>query len=108
MLPGRPDNLTAHVLPAGRFGKNPFKWLRGIRAVLEGRRMARRLMDAYDPSAVVGFGGYPSLPAMLASTSAGVPTVSNEQNPVLGRVNRLLAGRVTAIATADPDRTSAT
>src|SRR3546814_3112645 len=65
--------------------------------------MARRLMDAYQPSAVVGFGGYPSLPAMLASTSAGVPTVIHEQNAVLGRVNRLLAGRVNAIATAYPD-----
>src|SRR3546814_14276998 len=65
--------------------------------------MARRLMDAYQPSAVVGFGGYPSLPAMLASTSAGVPTVIHEQNAVLGRVNRLLAGRVEAIATAYPD-----
>lgn len=102
-LPGRPDFLTAHVLPAGRFGKNPFKWLQGVRAVLEGRRMARRLMDAYQPSAVVGFGGYPSLPAMLASTSAGVPTVIHEQNAVLGRVNRLLAGRVNAIATAYPE-----
>lgn len=103
MLPGRPDFLTAHVLPAGRFGRNPFKWMQGIRAVLEGRRMARRLMDAYQPSAVVGFGGYPSLPAMLASTSTGVPTVIHEQNAVLGRVNRLLAGRVEAIATAYPD-----
>ena len=103
MLPGRPDFLTAHVLPAGRFGKNPFKWMQGFRAVLEGRQMARRLMDAYDPSAVVGFGGYPSLPGMLASTSAGVPTVIHEQNAVLGRVNRLLAGRVSAIATAYPD-----
>lgn len=102
-LPGRPDFLTAHVLPAGRFGRNPFKWMQGVRAVLEGRRMARRLMDAYQPSAVVGFGGYPSLPAMLASTSAGVPTVIHEQNAVLGRVNRLLAGRVNAIATAYPD-----
>ncbi|KUO54211.1 MAG: UDP-N-acetylglucosamine--N-acetylmuramyl-(pentapeptide) pyrophosphoryl-undecaprenol N-acetylglucosamine transferase [Sphingomonadales bacterium BRH_c42] len=102
-LPGRPDFLTAHVLPAGRFGKNPLKWLRGIRAVLEGRRMALRLMEAYQPSAVVGFGGYPSLPAMLASTSAGVPTVIHEQNAVLGRVNRLLAGRVSAVATAYPD-----
>src|SRR3546814_12015052 len=77
--------------------------MQGVRAVLEGRRMARRLMDAYQPSAVVGFGGYPSLPAMLASTSAGVPTVIHEQNAVLGRVNRLLAGRVNAIATAYPD-----
>lgn len=103
MLPGKPDFLPSHVLPAGRFGKNPLKWLGGVRAVMEGRRMALRLMEAYEPSAVIGFGGYPALPALLASTSAGVATIVHEQNAVLGRVNRLLAGRVQAIATTYPD-----
>ena len=99
-IPGRPDFLTSHILPAGRFGKNPLAWLKGGKAVLEGRRMAKELFAAFQPSAVVGFGGYPSLPAILASTSARIPTVVHEQNAVLGRVNRLLAGRVQAIATA--------
>ena len=90
-IPGKPDFLPAHVLPAGRFGKNPLSWIKGLRAVLEGRRMALRLFDSFEPSAVVGFGGYPSLPAILAATSAGVPTVVHEQNAVLGRVNRLFA-----------------
>ncbi|QIQ86815.1 undecaprenyldiphospho-muramoylpentapeptide beta-N-acetylglucosaminyltransferase [Erythrobacter sp.] len=99
-IPGKPEGLTAHVLPAGRFGKNPLKWIGGIRAVLEGRSMALRLFDAFEPSAVIGFGGYPALPALLAATSAQVPSVIHEQNAVLGRVNRLLAGRVDAIATS--------
>ncbi|HSM53373.1 MAG TPA: undecaprenyldiphospho-muramoylpentapeptide beta-N-acetylglucosaminyltransferase, partial [Erythrobacter sp.] len=99
-IPGKPDFLTAHVIPAGRFGKNPLRWLGGIKAVLEGRAMAHRLFDTFAPSAVVGFGGYPAFPAMLAATGAGIPTVIHEQNAVLGRVNRLLAGRVDAIATS--------
>lgn len=103
MLPGKPEFLPAHVLPAGRFGKNPLRWIGGIRSVLEGRRMALRLFDAFEPSAVIGFGGYPALPAMLASTAAGIPTIVHEQNAVLGRVNRLMAGRVDAIATSYPD-----
>ena len=102
-IPGKPDFMPAHVIPAGRFGKNPLQWIKGAKAVLEGRKMALRLFDSFQPSAVVGFGGYPSLPAILASTSAGIPTVVHEQNAVLGRVNRLLAGRVQAIATAYPD-----
>lgn len=102
-IPGKPDFMPAHVIPAGRFGKNPLQWIKGTKAVLEGRKMALRLFDSFEPSAVVGFGGYPSLPAILASTSAGIPTVVHEQNAVLGRVNRLLAGRVEAIATAYPD-----
>ena len=99
-IPGKPDFLAAHVIPVGRFGKNPLGWFKGLSAVLEGRAMARRLFDSFAPSAVVGFGGYPSLPALLAATRAGIPSVVHEQNAVLGRVNRFLAGRVEAIATA--------
>jgi UDP-N-acetylglucosamine--N-acetylmuramyl-(pentapeptide) pyrophosphoryl-undecaprenol N-acetylglucosamine transferase len=49
---------------------------------------------------VVGFGGYPALPALLGARAAGVPTVIHEQNAVLGRVNRFMAPRVAAIATS--------
>lgn len=99
-IPGKPDYLTAHVLPAGRFGKNPLGWPAGISAVLEGRAMALRLFESFEPSAVIGFGGYPALPALLAATAAGLPSIVHEQNAVLGRVNRLLSGRVDAIATS--------
>ncbi|MES2493935.1 MAG: undecaprenyldiphospho-muramoylpentapeptide beta-N-acetylglucosaminyltransferase [Pseudomonadota bacterium] len=100
-IPGKPDGLTAHVLPAGRLeGMNPLSWIRGFRAILEGRRMALRLFESFEPSAVVGFGGYPALPALLAATSAEIPSVIHEQNAVLGRVNRYLAPKVEAIATA--------
>ncbi len=102
-IPGKPDFLPAHVLSAGRFGKNPLRWPSGIRAVMAGRGMARRLYETFQPSAVVGFGGYPALPALLAANADDIPTVIHEQNAVLGRVNRLLAGRVDAIATAYPD-----
>ena len=102
-IPGKPDFLPAHVLPAGRFGKNPLSWPKGISAVLEGRRMALRLFDSFAPSAVIGFGGYPALPALLAARSAKIASVVHEQNAVLGRVNRLLAGGVDAIATTYPE-----
>ncbi|QZH75451.1 MAG: undecaprenyldiphospho-muramoylpentapeptide beta-N-acetylglucosaminyltransferase [Erythrobacter sp.] len=102
-IPGKPDFLTAHVLPAGRFGKNPLRWFAAISAVLKGRSMAKRLYETFQPSAVIGFGGYPALPALLGAKSAGIATVIHEQNAVLGRVNRLLAGGVNAIATAYPD-----
>jgi len=100
-IPGKPDFLPAHVIPAGRIeGKNPIGWLKGLRAIMEGRRMALRLFESFEPSAVVGFGGYPALPALLAATAAKIPRVIHEQNAVLGRVNRFLAKRVDAIATA--------
>jgi UDP-N-acetylglucosamine--N-acetylmuramyl-(pentapeptide) pyrophosphoryl-undecaprenol N-acetylglucosamine transferase len=52
---------------------------------------------------VIGFGGYPALPSILAAFRAGVPTIIHEQNAVLGRVNRFVAGRVDAIATSYAD-----
>lgn len=102
-IPGKPEFLPTHILPAGRLGKNPLSWFKGARAILRGRAMAKRLFENFEPSAVIGFGGYPSLPALLAATSEGIPSVVHEQNAVLGRVNRLLAGKVQAIATAYPE-----
>jgi UDP-N-acetylglucosamine--N-acetylmuramyl-(pentapeptide) pyrophosphoryl-undecaprenol N-acetylglucosamine transferase len=102
-IPGKPDFLTAHVLPAGRLGKNPVALFKGLRAILQGRSMALRLFESFAPACVIGFGGYPALPALLAARAARVPTVIHEQNAVLGRVNRYLAKSVDAIATAYPD-----
>ncbi len=99
-LPGKPHFLVSHMLPAGRLGKNPLHWPKGIEAILEGKRMALRLFESFQPSAVIGFGGYPALPALWAATGAGIPSVIHEQNAVLGRVNRFLASRVNAIATS--------
>ena len=99
-IPGKPASLPAHVLPAGRLqGLNPLGWVKGLRGIWDGRRMALRLFGSFEPACVVGFGGYPALPALLAAGSAGIPCVIHEQNAVLGRVNRFLAGRVDAIAT---------
>ena len=51
---------------------------------------------------MIGFGGYPAFPALIAASGKKIPTILHEQNAVLGRVNRLLASRVAAIATAYP------
>jgi UDP-N-acetylglucosamine--N-acetylmuramyl-(pentapeptide) pyrophosphoryl-undecaprenol N-acetylglucosamine transferase len=69
-------------------------------SVLKGRGEAKRLYKEHRPDAVVGFGGYPAFPSLLAASSMRVPTVLHEQNAVLGRVNRLLAGEAEAIAIA--------
>jgi UDP-N-acetylglucosamine--N-acetylmuramyl-(pentapeptide) pyrophosphoryl-undecaprenol N-acetylglucosamine transferase len=92
-----------HVMPAGRMTKNPGSWPGALKAILAGRAMSRRLNETFRPTAVVGFGGYPAMPALLGALADGIPTAIHEQNAVLGRVNRYLAGRVDAIATAYPD-----
>lgn len=99
-IPGLFDRVPVHVLPAGRMSKNPIGMVKALRAIMTGRAMAARLYETVGPSAVVGFGGYPALPALLAARKQRIPTVLHEQNAVLGRVNRLMAGRVDAVATA--------
>ena len=51
---------------------------------------------------MIGFGGYPTLPPLIAARLMGVPTLIHDSNAVLGRANRFLAGRVDAIATSLP------
>ena len=99
-FPGLFDGIDTHVLPAGRLGGGPLGYIRAAGRIMAGRSMALRLFKELKPSAVIGFGGYPALPTLLAAFRAGVPTVIHEQNAVLGRVNRFVAGRVSAIATS--------
>ena len=102
-IPGLFDKIAVHELPAGRLGGGPISWIKAAFAVLAGRREAMRLYRDHPPQAVVGFGGYPAFPALLAARALDIPTVLHEQNAVLGRVNRLLAGGATAIGTAYPE-----
>jgi UDP-N-acetylglucosamine--N-acetylmuramyl-(pentapeptide) pyrophosphoryl-undecaprenol N-acetylglucosamine transferase len=99
-IPGAPAEMETHVLPAGRVSGGPVGWLRAALAIRKGRRMAIDLIDEFDPAVVVGFGGYPSLPSLLAAGATKRPRVLHEQNAVLGRVNRMMAPRVDAVAVA--------
>jgi UDP-N-acetylglucosamine--N-acetylmuramyl-(pentapeptide) pyrophosphoryl-undecaprenol N-acetylglucosamine transferase len=99
-IPGLFEGVPVHVLPAGRLTKTPWGMFKALRSVMAGRRAAKAIYREHRPDAVIGFGGYPAFPALLAASSLGIPTVLHEQNAVLGRVNRLLAGEAKAIATA--------
>lgn len=103
MLPVTFEGVPVHVLPAGRFERDPRSWLGAIRATIDGRRQAMQLYREVQPTAVIGFGGYPALPAVLGAVAAKVPVVIHEQNAVLGRVNRLMGSFADIIATAYPD-----
>ena len=66
--------------------------------LLAGIVKAWRLVGRLKPKAVVGFGGYPTFPPMIAASLRGVPAILHEQNAVMGRANRAIAARVKAIA----------
>ncbi|RNF33049.1 UDP-N-acetylglucosamine--N-acetylmuramyl-(pentapeptide) pyrophosphoryl-undecaprenol N-acetylglucosamine transferase [Paracoccus methylarcula] len=96
---GFPEAVERSVVPSattargGIIGKltAPFKIAAGVMAARKGFRRDR-------PAVVIGFGGYPTIPALAAAVSMGLPRMIHEQNGVMGRVNRLFARRVDRIA----------
>jgi UDP-N-acetylglucosamine--N-acetylmuramyl-(pentapeptide) pyrophosphoryl-undecaprenol N-acetylglucosamine transferase len=93
-----------HVLPADTVrGRDPISLVRTFSRLTFGTMQGMRLLLGERPAAVVGFGGYPTVPPILAASLARVPRIVHEQNAVMGRANRMLAGRATLIATGYPD-----
>ena len=91
--------VAIHEIAAATVGsKNPLALASSFWTIWRGAREAGRLIGEIKPKAVIGFGGYPTLPPVWAATRRGVPTLIHEQNAVMGRANRALAARVTAIA----------
>ncbi len=97
--------IETHRLPVTTLAGTIVQRLRGGLDLALSTMRARSLLRRLRPAAVVGFGGYPSLPAMFAAAQLGIPSALHEQNAVLGRANRLLARRVSAIATSFPQVT---
>jgi UDP-N-acetylglucosamine--N-acetylmuramyl-(pentapeptide) pyrophosphoryl-undecaprenol N-acetylglucosamine transferase len=97
-----------HVIPSETIrARNPLSLGRTAAVLGYGAFKAWRLLGSLRPTAVVGFGGYPTIPPVLAATWRKIPTLIHEQNAVMGRANRLLAPRVTAIAASFPGVTDA-
>lgn len=90
-----------HQVPAATFaGRSPVAAARTLFTLGRGTLSAYALMGRVRPAALVGFGGYPTIPPLTAARLRGIPTILHEQNAVLGRANRLLSRGVSAIATS--------
>jgi UDP-N-acetylglucosamine--N-acetylmuramyl-(pentapeptide) pyrophosphoryl-undecaprenol N-acetylglucosamine transferase len=99
----------AHAFPAeerlaldAATGTGPLGLIKAGLAIGRGALQARSALERLQASVVVGFGGYPSAPALLAAFMRRTPTVIHEQNAVLGRTNRMLSSRVDAVASSFP------
>ena len=94
---------THRVRAGGLAGKGFAARVRSAAELAVGIVQARALLKRLKPDAVIGFGGYASVPTMLAAGFAGIDAAIHEQNAVLGRANRLLAARVAHVATSFED-----
>src|ERR1700729_2572684 len=94
---------TIDVVPSATVrGRTPWSLAYTATMLAAGTLVALNLMRRLKPAAVIGFGGYPTVPPLLAARLFGVPTLVHEANAVLGRANRFLSSRVSAIATSLP------
>jgi UDP-N-acetylglucosamine--N-acetylmuramyl-(pentapeptide) pyrophosphoryl-undecaprenol N-acetylglucosamine transferase len=100
---------TIHVVASATLrARNPIALTRTAAMLGTGFVEAWALIGRLRPAVVIGFGGYPTIPPLLAAVCRSVPSLIHDANAVIGRANRLLAPRVTAIATTFPDVFSAT
>ena len=97
---GFPARAVYQVPAATLASRSPIDAAKTALALARGTKAAHAILGHVKPGAVIGFGGYPTFPPLVAAKLRGIATAVHEQNAVLGRANRLLAKRVTAIATS--------
>ncbi len=97
---GFPARQIYQVPAATLAGRSPVAAAKTALALARGTKAAYAILGRVRPSVVLGFGGYPTYPPLVAARLRGIPTAVHEQNAVLGRANKMLAKQVTAIATS--------
>jgi UDP-N-acetylglucosamine--N-acetylmuramyl-(pentapeptide) pyrophosphoryl-undecaprenol N-acetylglucosamine transferase len=91
---------AVHIIPSATIrGRDPLSLAKTGSLLTYGLLKAWMVLPGLKPAVVVGFGGYPTIPPLLAASLRGIPTLIHEQNAVMGRANRMLAPRVRVIAT---------
>lgn len=96
------DGMPMHSIKAGTLGAGIFGKVKGIASLGIGIAQANALIGKLKPAVVVGFGGYPSFPAVYAAQKLKVPTVLHEQNAIIGKANAMLANKADRIALSLP------
>jgi UDP-N-acetylglucosamine--N-acetylmuramyl-(pentapeptide) pyrophosphoryl-undecaprenol N-acetylglucosamine transferase len=97
--------MTHKIIRAGTLRKHPIRFFTDIANIFIGLLQSFDLIRRHRPDVVVGFGGYPCFPPMLAAQIMDIPTLLHEQNAVLGKANGWLASMSKKIALSLPDFT---
>jgi UDP-N-acetylglucosamine--N-acetylmuramyl-(pentapeptide) pyrophosphoryl-undecaprenol N-acetylglucosamine transferase len=96
---GKLASVPVHRIASGGIaGKGVAVRARNYARLMLGFLQSRSLLKRLRPSVAVGFGGYPSVPPILAAQTSRIRTVVHEQNAVAGRANRMLMKRANRVA----------
>lgn len=94
------DGIPVYVLKSAALKSGMFSKIKTLLSLGIGLLQARKLIDKLKPAVVVGFGGYPSFPAVHIAQKKHIPTIIHEQNAILGKANVYLAPKADRIAVA--------
>ncbi|MBU6527928.1 undecaprenyldiphospho-muramoylpentapeptide beta-N-acetylglucosaminyltransferase [Methylocystis sp. MJC1] len=93
-----------HCIPSATpRGGSLFEKARAVAQLAYGTAQVAKVMSRLRPRAVIGFGGYPTVPPLLAASFLKIPTVLHESNAIMGKANRFLSGHVDKIAAGLPN-----
>jgi len=93
------EGVESHLVESGTFARSGLGGkIKTFFALAQGSVRASWLLTKLSPAAVIGFGGYPVVPVMAAARFLAIPYCLHEQNAILGRANRAMAGAAKAIA----------
>jgi UDP-N-acetylglucosamine--N-acetylmuramyl-(pentapeptide) pyrophosphoryl-undecaprenol N-acetylglucosamine transferase len=90
LIQGVPAAETHRIPAATLAGISPVLMARSVLTMAKGVAQSRRLLRSIAPQVVIGFGGYPTVPPLVAARLSRIPIVVHEQNAVVGRANKLL------------------
>lgn len=102
-LQGALLSIPRHQILSEKLTGSLLRKLYGVSKLLLSLFKVRAFLKKTEPQLVIGFGGYPSFPALVASSMLGIKSIISEQNAVLGRVNRLASRVVKKICVTFPD-----
>ena len=94
-----PDVVKVETVSSATFSKHGLIYkIKAFFLILGGIFASLKAFWKHRPTIIVGFGGYPTIPALAASIFMSLPRIIHEQNGVLGRVNQVFAKRVHLVA----------
>ena len=94
-----PGAVKIEIVPSATFAKQGLIYKMKVPfLIFLGVFIALKAFWKHRPNIIVGFGGYPTIPALIASIFMRLPRIIHEQNGILGRVNQLFAKNVHLVA----------
>ncbi|PPD46231.1 MAG: undecaprenyldiphospho-muramoylpentapeptide beta-N-acetylglucosaminyltransferase [Methylocystis sp.] len=99
-FPARAMHIVASATPRGG---SFIARAQAVASLAYGTAQAAKVLRHLKPRAVIGFGGYPTVPPLLGAAFLGLPTVIHDANAIMGKANRFLAPRVDKIAAGFPN-----